>query len=205
MSTATRKPGSDPVAAAKARLRRRNTLLVLLLPVLIAVWIPVLRGKPSPSAPPSPPPTVSPATGPAAAGEVQATTPAGAVVAATADITHRLQQLITPFTPRWSLADGDPFAVDGTPVGAPAPAAPATETAPTLTIVHDPHFVPSAVLISPNQPPLAIIDGRCRQVGDEIQGYRIVRIEERRVVFQQDGNSFAVPIPEPTLGQEQAR
>lgn len=210
MNSVPRKPGPEAAVVGKRR-SRRHLLLLLLLPVLVATWIPVLRGKSRPPTPPSAPTATTPdspaaaESAPAPGAETAAATPAAVVVAATGGITRRLRQLIAPFTPRWTIAAGDPFGADLGPAPQPPPSAPALPVSEDLTLVHDARFAPSAVLISPTEPPLAIIGGRCHRQGDEIQGYRIVSIEERRVVFQQDGDTFAVSIPAPTLGQEQAR
>ncbi|MBL8728004.1 MAG: hypothetical protein JNM25_06210 [Planctomycetes bacterium] len=216
-------PGSRPAARAAAgdqrppRLTRRHVVLIALLPVLVAVWIPVMSGgrRPATATPPSPgvapaPPVAAaddepgePGPPPAAPGvETAAAVPLHRVVAGAGELTRRLQALSTPFQPRWTRTAGDPFAI-----ATPAP----VRTAPTdiaslprleLAARPDPDLVPTAVLLSAGQEPLAIIGGRTYRPGDEVAGHRIVTIEERRVVFRRGDRTLPVSIPAPTLGQE---
>jgi hypothetical protein len=198
-----------PAAAARKakggrrlpRPSKKNAMLLALVPVLVVVWIPVLRGKQRPAPPPRPAPAIETDEPPAAPGvETAPTMPAASAVTGASDLTHRLQDLMVPFTARWSAADGDPFVpVDATPKPPDAtqvpPGTPATQSDLTL--------VPSAVLISRGDAPLAIIGGRSYRTGDHVDGRRIVGIEERRVLFEHGGKTFAVSLPQPTLGQEQ--
>ena len=179
---------AGPANALLARLRRvpkRNLALVLLLPVLVALWLPLLTGTsrsrgvappPGPGAPPSAPAAET-------AGEVTGTD----AVTAAASLSQRLQQLDTPFRARWSPAhDPAPFR---------APSIVSAETVSDAAA----ELVPSSIVLSEGQTPVAIIGGRTYRPGDQIHGRNILGIEERRVLFREGNKTYAVSLPEPTL------
>jgi hypothetical protein len=102
----------QPAPAPVTRVRRRKTtqalLLVLLLPVFVLVWLPLLRSRgdstrvagrladPAPAVPTSTPPNAAPmvettTTAPVAAGSPQAI----------AELGRRIRALAAPYDPRW--------------------------------------------------------------------------------------------------------
>lgn len=194
-----------------ARLTRRHVVLIALVPVLFAVWIPVLSGgsrrpapAPTPTAVPAETAPDAPPATPVAETAIESATDAGplaAVVTSSNELTQRLSALSTPFQPRWAMRRSDPFQ---------KPTGPGPETAPTpapsptqpMASRQDVDLAPAAVLLSAGQQPLAIIGGRTYRPGDEVLGHTIVAIEERRVVFRRADQTFAVSMPAPTLGQE---
>jgi hypothetical protein len=201
------------------RLTQRHVVLIVLVPVLVAVWIPVMTGgrRAPPVAPPAAtalavPPraatdpgdtTLETAAPPPAPGlETALVVPTHSVVANAGTLTYRLRALTTPFTPRWTPGAGDPFAI-AAPVPSSSPQDLASVPRPELAGSRNPTLVPTAVLMSIGQEPMAIIGGRSYRPGDDIAGHRIVAIEERRVVFRRGDATFSVSIPTPTFGQEQ--
>jgi len=141
---------------------------------------------------------------PAAPGAETAALPMSGLVAQAGLLTRRLQALSAPFTPRWTVAAGDPFAAavpPGDRSGTLPDAGTTRRSEPVL--LSAPHLQPSALLLSPDQPPMAIIRGRAYRPGDEVDGCRIVAIEERCVVFGRGGKTFSVSLPAPPLGQDQ--
>lgn len=201
-------------AGKSRRLTRRHLVLLALVPVLCAVWVPVLTGG-SRRPPPAPVPKTSPVEPGAATeappaaptGEVAAADPADAsaplasVVVTSNELTQRLAALATPFQPRWTVRRSDPFQK---PPAAVTAAAPAPSPSPSVPVANrqDQDLAPAAVLLSPGQQPLAIIGGRTYRPGDDVAGHTIVAIEERRVVFRRADQTFAVSMPAPSLGQE---
>lgn len=187
---------APPAARKRPRFDRRLLVLVLLLPVLVAVWIPLLAGGSGPAVPPvaaaaAPPPA-------APDGETLAAPTADAVAPLdTSTLLTDVRARIAPYEPRWPRVARDPFAVVG---AAPPPDAPTALTPTGSTPA--PALVPSAVLLSEGQPPVAIIGGRACRPGDDVADCHIVRIEERRVVYRRDGETFAVAIPSPPAAQE---
>ncbi|MBL9079444.1 MAG: hypothetical protein JNL08_18220 [Planctomycetes bacterium] len=183
-----------PTPRRPRRLDRRLLALVLLVPVLVVAWIPVLSGPaPRPSA--APRSTALPEPPPAPAGEtaVPSLPPPDA-----ATLAVRVQRQVAAFAARWSPTDADPFHPDS---GAGAPRSePKPTTVPAPERSHRAELVPTAVLQSQGELPLAIIGGQTYRPGDEVAGHRIVAIEERRVVFRRGDETFAVSIPQPTLG-----
>lgn len=195
-------PATRPAAGAPRprALTRRHVMLVALLPVLVAVWIPLVGG--GKRAAPVVPAVATPADPPPAPGvETAAALPEVALAHSAASLTRHLQELSAPYRSRWTAAAGDPFAAaTSATVRMQVPiddaALPASDTPRSVRLA------PSAVLISPGQEPMAIIRGRVCRPGDEVDGHRIVAIEERRVVFRDGGQTFSVSIPAPPLGLE---
>ena len=90
---------------------------------------------------------------------------------------------------RWSLEAQDADA------GFPAPAtqSPATaphEAAPVAVLI--PELTVTSMLDGTH--PLAVINGRAYNVGDELLGVRVVRISGGRVVFQQGDHLFEIAV-----------
>ncbi|MBL8749543.1 MAG: hypothetical protein JNK78_10315 [Planctomycetes bacterium] len=166
------------------RMQKRNLVLLLLAPLLVGLWLPLLRGKPARTVKP-PTNSSAPVETPAApAGE--AVIPLSPIEAATA-IQDRLAGLSAPFQPRWSaLRGGEPFRP--------------FEVVPTVTVADgDQTFTPTAIVLSTGKPPIAIIAGQTYRPGDSLGGRSIVAIEERRVVYREGNKTFAVPLPDPAL------
>ena len=183
-------PARDQRGSLTARLRRlprRYLMLALLVPVLVVLWLPLLTGKSRNERRPPPPPDTATATPSAApAGETASTRTGASVAEAAAALEGRLQQLLTPFAPRMSPRDGNPFRA---PVIAPAVA----------EAMEDAELTPTTILLSANARPIAIIGGQPYCPGDTIGSRRIVAIEERRVLFREGNKTYAVSLPEPTL------
>ncbi|MBK8974939.1 MAG: hypothetical protein IPM29_03355 [Planctomycetes bacterium] len=189
-------------APGRRRPAGRHLLLIALLPVLVAVWIPILTDA-SHSEPPAviamraPVPlaaAAAPAYVPPAAplGETAASLPiptAGLWTLPTAELAPRLGGLIAPFRPRWSEGTRrDPFAPVEHSVE-PIVAAPASRIP-----------IPSSIVLSRTQPPIAVIGGRvCRQ-GDEVEGLVVIAIEERRVLFRDGDRICSATLPAPAFG-----
>lgn len=180
-------------------MSKRHIVLIALVPVLVAVWIPVLGGGTrNPKAPPTP--AAVPPSAPA--GEV-ATPTVAASPADAAQLIVDVKRRMAPYQPLWSPAAGDPF-VPGDAAEERAEARPEA-SAPTADEPRDVRLVPSTVLLSRGELPIAIIAGRQYRLGDEIDGNRITAIEEQRVVFRRGDEVFAVAIRQPTLPRQEAR
>lgn len=197
-STTSPTAGPSPFAAVGAFLRRqpkRNLLLVALLPVLVVAWLPLLRGRSDaqPTAASTPmAPTANGAPPPASA---VAAAPLGEVAVAGTGLQlqpfeARLRALAQPYARRWS-ADHDP-APFRTTMGAAAAssAVPATGTT----------WAPSAIVLSPDAPAIAIVQGAPRQVGDRIGERTLIAIEEHRVVYREGDVTIPIALPTPQLG-----
>lgn len=189
--------GAPKVARQRPRFDRRLLVLVLLLPVLVAVWIPLLSGGSAPSAAPAATPAAPPPAAPAGESVAVATAADAAAPFDTRTLLADVRDRIASYEPRWSRVARDPFAVVGAepPAEAPVPITP-TGTTPAAALV------PSAVLLSEGQPPIAIVGGRACRPGDDVADCHIVRIEERRVVYRRNGVTFAVAIPSPAAAKE---
>lgn len=188
-----------PRTARTHRTSKRHIVLIALVPVLVAVWIPVLGGgNRNPKALPAPaaPPAAAPA------GEVAPPTTAASPVDA-AQLILDVRRRMAPYEPLWSAAAGDPF-VAGDAGERPAEARPEAP-APTADAPRDVRLVPTTVLLSRGELPIAIIAGRQYRLGDEIDGNRITAIEEQRVVYRRGDEVFAVTIRQPTLPRKEAR
>lgn len=186
------------LAAVWARLRRvdrRLLALVLLLPVLVAVWIPVLR-------PQAPPPM---AAGPAMAVGAEAAAPMVETArpaalpdgspAAIAQLGRAVTAALLPYEPRWqpTSTTAGPVAAAGLasePVVDPASASP-TE------------LVPSAILLSPGGRSIAVVGGVPRTVGDRIGDHTLIAIEERCLRYRHGAEQLTVHLPDP--GQRDTR
>ena len=186
-----------PLAAARAFLRRqpkRNLLLLALLPVLVVAWLPLLTGRGG-SATPALVPPPPPATNGLAAASGAAAAPLGEIAAAGAGLPlqpfeQRLHALARPYTRRWS-ADADPAPFRSTMGNAVAsPAAPAAGSS----------WTPTAIVLSPTAPAIAIVQGAPRQVGDRIGERTLVAIEEHRVVYREGDVTIPIALPAPQLG-----
>ena len=186
-----------PLAAARAFLRRqpkRNLLLLALLPVLVVAWLPLLTGRGGSAVPALVPPP-PPATNGLAAASGAAAAPLGEIAAAGAGLPlqpfeQRLHALARPYTRRWS-ADADPAPFRSTMGNAVAsPAAPAAGSS----------WTPTAIVLSPTAPAIAIVQGAPRQVGDRIGERTLVAIEEHRVVYREGDVTIPIALPAPQLG-----
>lgn len=188
---------NTPLAAARAFLRRqpkRNLMLLALLPVLVVAWLPLLTGRGGSATPPLVPPPAT--TGVAAASSAaMAAAPLGEIAAAGAGLPlqpfeQRLHALARPYTRRWS-ADADPTPFRTTMGNAVAsPAAPAAGSS----------WTPTAIVLSPTAPAIAIVQGAPRQVGDRIGERTLVAIEEHRVVYREGDVTIPIALPIPQLG-----
>lgn len=185
-------PAPASAAAARAlvwlrRQPRRHLLLLALVPVLVAVWMPILTGGTPPAGVAASLSPAAPADGDvsalaAPAGETSAAALAAATIEATAAFEQRVRTLTQPFRPRHAA-----------PV---APAAPAEEPRridPTPPPAAE--LAPSAILLSRGSDPVAIVQGRAWRVGDVVAGHRIVAIEERRVVYGDGERTVIADIP----------
>lgn len=189
---------NTPLAAARAFLRRqpkRNLMLLALLPVLVVAWLPLLTGRGGSATPalvPPPPATNGVA---AASSAAMAAAPLGEIAAAGAGLPlqpfeQRLHALARPYTRRWS-ADADPTPFRTTMGNAVAsPAAPAAGSS----------WTPTAIVLSPTAPAIAIVQGAPRQVGDRIGERTLVAIEEHRVVYREGDVTIPIALPIPQLG-----
>ena len=180
-------PGPEsPAARAVAWLRRqpkRNLLLLALVPMLVWLWLPLLGGErrrptPTPTAPPNVPAAVVPGTAFAA----PLAESAGPLAMA-----QRLAALTAPYRPRWHEHD-DPAPFRST---APGAAATSTETGPT-------NWTPTTIVLSDGGPPLAVVQGRPRRIGDHLGPRELVAIEEHRVVWREGAVLIPVALPGPT-------
>jgi len=178
-------PATPSLATKLRRVPKRNLVLLLLLPVLVVLWLPLLGGKKGKRGAPAP--VAAEGGNPPAAPVAETAAPVNPIVAAIA-LDERLQQLILPYEPRWSPSrDPSPFR---------APAIVAAETVADADV----SLVPSSIVLSAGQTPFAIIGGRICRPGDTIDGRSILAIEERRVLFREGNKTYAVSLPGPTLG-----
>jgi hypothetical protein len=168
------------------RRRPRQTLLLgALLPVLVTVWMPVLRG--------SAPPAAGPGSAPALATADPTPTKSHPVEAAS--LAERMERIRGHLGTRdRAPAIDDPFAHDG---AAPAPAV-TRDGLPDDVRAAD--LTPTSIALSRVVHPIAIIRGRPYRPGDRIDDFVILAIEERRVLLGRGNDVWAVAIPEPTLG-----
>ncbi len=185
--TASPRDASAAGGSVLHRLRRmpkRNLVLLLLAPVLVTLWLPLLRGKPARTAKPSANASTAVDTPAAPAGETAA--PLSPIEAAI-QTQDRLAGLTTPLRPRWSpVHGGEPFRP--------------FDVVPTVTVADgDQTFTPTAIVLSAGRPPVAIIAGQMYRPGDSLGGRSIVAIEERRVVYRDGNKTVAVPLPDPAL------
>lgn len=193
-----------PLAAARAFLRRqpkRNLLLLALLPVLVVAWLPLLTGRGGSATPAVVPPPAAPAANPGSnaleptTAPARAAAPLGEIAATGAGLPlqpfeQRLHALARPYSRRWS-ADADPAPFRSTLGHAVAsPVAPATGSS----------WAPTAIVLSPTAPAIAIVQGAPRQVGDRIGERTLVAIEEHRVVYREGDVTIPIALPAPQLG-----
>lgn len=182
--------GLATLLAWARRQPRRNLLLVALLPFLVVAWLPLLRGK-QPGASRSPTDPVASEAPPAAPLGEFASASTAARVPAEANVpafATRLETLVAPYTMRWSPT-GDPR-----PFGRTAPVGDAPTTGPEIT------YQPSAIVISRGAPPIAIVQGQLRRVGDRIGGRTLVTIDEDRIVYREGDVVIPIALPQPRLG-----
>jgi hypothetical protein len=173
------------LATRLGRLPRRHLLLLALVPVLVVAWLPLLSSgrtnAPTPAgaeaATPPPAPTgETAATAPKAVGSPEAILALG----------ERLRAVQAPFVPRWrggAAVTGD----------APVPTAAIADRTPT-------ELVPTAILLTRNGPPIAIVQGKPQRVGDTVLGHTIVAIAEGRVDYVQGQRQLTVALPNPRIG-----
>ncbi|MCU0867047.1 MAG: hypothetical protein MUC36_24960 [Planctomycetes bacterium] len=176
-----------------ARLRqvdRRLLALALLLPVLVAVWIPVLR----PQVPAQPvavagPDVGAPAAAPLLESALPVALPAGSP-AAIALLGRAVTAALAPYEPRWHppqlATDGS---IEATGI-APKPVA-------GLGAVALPELVPSAILLSPGGRSIAVVGGVPHTVGDRIGDHTLIAIEERSLRYRHGAEQLTVNLPDP--------
>lgn len=181
---------ASQTARAVAWLRRqpkRNLLLLALVPLLVWLWLPLLGGERRRPTPPPAEVAVAAANAPAAV------TPGTAFAAPLAEgagpmaMAQRLAVLTAPFRPRWHEHD-DPTPFRST---APGAAASATEAGPT-------NWTPTTIVLSDGGPPLAVVQGRPRRIGDRLGPRELVAIEEHRIVWREGAVLIPVALPGPT-------
>jgi len=187
----TKGPGdgqASPAPRAVAWLRRqpkRNLLLLALVPVLVWLWLPLLGGarprpNPAPAAVANPTPASAPVAGtPFAAPLAEGAGPQG--------VARQLAALTAPYQPRWHEHD-DPLPFRST---APGAAATATEASPT-------NWTATTIVLSDGAPPLAVVQGRPRRIGDRLGPRELVAIEEHRIVWREGTVLIPVALPGPT-------
>lgn len=190
----------------------RQWLLAALLPVLVGAWLPLLRGRsdgPSPAPMPQASSTTTPITAPANAGTFanptpslapspssplaaaplgEIATPFGAL--AMQPFEQRLQVLSRAYQPRWS-ADADP---------APFRSTLRAEVQSADTPAIGTSWTPTAIVLSPSVPAIAIVQGAPRHVGDRIGERTLIAIEEHRVVYREGDVTIPIALPTPQLG-----
>lgn len=165
------------------RQPKRNLLLVALVPLLVWLWLPLLGGGKQR-------PTPTPAVVDTPPNVVTATTPGAAPLAEIAGpqaLAQRLAASTAPFTPRWREHD-DPTPFRSTAPGVPDTASP---TGPT-------NWTPTTIVLSAGAPPLAVVQGRPRQLGDRLGARELVAIEEHRIVWREGTVLIPVALPGPT-------
>ncbi len=195
-------PGPDEQRAKRrlSRVSKKTVLLVLLAPVLVLVWIPVLTGSSKSTAPKvQPKPAV--AAGPAELGNAASTaqfmapapmgeTAAGIQPVASAPLTlgvlkRDATDAIRHVAPRWKDRR-DPFG-SGDPV------------AEVQTEPRDLTWSPTSILLSQGLPPIAVINGRSYRTGDRVGSVFIVKIEERRVTYRDGDRLFSAELAIPQI------
>lgn len=206
---------ATPMAQALVWLRTRpprQWLLAALLPVLVGAWLPLLRGRTDgPSAAPTtpssstttPPPAATnagtfanpppglapgPSSTPAAAPLGELAAPLGAL--ATQPFEQRLQALRRAYQPRWS-AEADP---------APFRSTLRAEVQGNDTTAIGTSWTPTAIVLSPTAPAIAIVQGAPRHIGDRIGERTLIAIEEHRVVYREGDVTIPIALPTPQLG-----
>ncbi|MEM7202800.1 MAG: hypothetical protein AAF628_21250 [Planctomycetota bacterium] len=197
--------GTPPSGFASFRQNPTKTvMLVALLPVMVVVWIPVLR--PAAPRPVDASASLSPA-GQAVPATVVADVEEASGVEGPAVDTDALRELVDRALGRAGPRQvagvlGDPFG--GT---SPVPAVPLAETMlDESSLAPAPaELVPSSVMLSSAQDPIAVIRGRACRRGDEIDGFVVVSIEERRVLLQsrESGRVFTIDMPVPGKERQQ--
>ncbi|MBL8737708.1 MAG: hypothetical protein JNL12_14850 [Planctomycetes bacterium] len=179
---------ANPASRAVAWLRRqqkRNLLLLGLVPLLVWLWLPLLSGDrrrptPAPATVANTSPTVAPVPGTAFAAPL-------AEGAGPQVVARQLAALTAPYQPRWHEHD-DPAPFRST---APGSAATTTEAGPT-------NWTPTTVVLSDGMPPLAVVQGRPRRIGDRLGPRELVAIEEHRIVWREGAVLIPVALPGPT-------
>lgn len=190
MTQDLRSAGETTPARAMAWLRRqpkRNLLLVALVPLMVWLWLPLLRGD---KRNPAPAPGTTGRTPNDAAPAATFAAPFAAPLAETAGpqaLAQRLAASTAPFTPRWRELD-DPAPFRST--------APGAETTPNPT--GPTNWTPTTIVLSAGAPPLAVVQGRPRQVGDRLGARELVAIEEHRIVWREGAVLIPVALPGPT-------
>lgn len=189
MTQDLRSAGETTTARAMVWLRRqpkRNLLLVALVPLMVWLWLPLLGGDKRR------PPAAPEATGQTPNGATPSpnATPFAAPLAETAGpqaLAQRLAASTAPFTPRWRELD-DPAPFRST--------APGVQSTPNSAGPTD--WTPTTIVLSAGTPPLAVVQGRPRQIGDRLGARELVAIEEHRVVWREGAVLIPVALPGPT-------
>ena len=183
-------PEHPPTTPRGRRFDPRLLALLALLPVLVAVWLPLLRGAPSPAAG-SPPDNAAAPWQAAPMAEAAIALPAGSP-AAVARFGAQLRADLAPYEPRWQPPTADSSAA-GLLTNSPPRAGDTTTNLP-------PELIPSAILLSPGSPAVAIVRGLPRTVGDDIGGHTLVAIEEGCVHYRRGSSAFTAHLPVTGLG-----
>lgn len=193
--TAGAPPPKSTLKARLLRTDRRLLGLVLLLPVLVAVWVPLLRGKPTPkpaaaiAGQPNEAAAASIPAAPLAEPRMPLALPAGSP-AAVSQLGQQVAAALTPYEPRWQ----EPRKAAAITVDTPEPSRPPTDRASTAPPTE---LVPSAILLSPGARPMAIVGGVPRMVGDTIGAHTVLAIEERCVRYRRGAEDISVNLPPP--------
>lgn len=181
------------------RQPRRNLLVAALLPVLVIMWLPLLTGGSKPAA--STAPTVATPTPPSAPlAEMAAPSAEIPDLPAVTKLSERVHELLVPFQPRWqpeSAQPADTSPGDRTPRSDPTPEGPLADLE-----TDDRQLVPTTILISAGQPPIAIVNGRACRVGDAVHGHTVIAIAEQHMTYRRGSDSVAVRLPAPRLGDK---
>lgn len=202
LASATPAATAGKTGLPRRRFDKRLLAVVVLLPILVFAWLPLLQGKPpAPNAngpataasAPAAPPTA--AAAPLVEARVSTAALAGSS-ASIAELGQRIRALTSPYEPRWHEPGYMPPAVTK-PVDPSAPA----EVPPANAGTPPPAgLMPSAILLTPGGNSMALVRGKLRAVGDVVDGYLVVAIEAGRIDYRLFNNTFTVHMPAPGLG-----
>lgn len=198
MSAPTTAPGRTAVDWLR-RQPRRNLLVVALLPVLVIMWLPLLTGG-SKSAPSTAPIIATPTPPSAPLAELAAPSAEIPDLPTVTRLGERIHELLVPYQPRWQPEPAPPVDTSpghGTPPSDPAPRGPVAERS-----TDDRQLVPTTILISAGQPPIAIVNGRAYRVGDAVHGHTVIAIAEQHMLYRSGSDTVAVRLPAPRLGDK---
>ncbi len=184
-----------PRRGARRKKQTQTILLVLLAPVFVLVWLPMLgSGKsaaavatPGVATPGGDAPTAPPA---APIAESAAIAPTIGSPLAIAELGRRIVALSAPYEPRWARPETSSSALRPEAIEAPATSA---ESLPT-------DLVPSAILLAPGSAPVALVRGVPVRIGDVVDGFVLVAIHELHVQWRNGDRTLVAPLPTPALG-----